>query len=74
MGKRIDASCADVGIMVEVPVGVKERVRVASLSCSVPQIMHQRVGAGGADVGIAIKIPVGIEKWVGVPALRGAMQ
>ena len=55
--QRVEAAVGDVAIPFEIPLAMKQRMRIATFRVAVLQIVRQRLDTGLRDVGIPFQIP-----------------
>src|SRR5262249_45283908 len=62
MQERVHAGDAHVGISLEIPRGVEQRIRIATFLRAVIEVVHRGVIAAGSDLRIGPAIPVTVNQ------------
>src|SRR4051794_29697031 len=62
MHKRVDPGRCDIGITIEVPIAVEQRIGVPTFPCTVADIVREGIESRGGNIRIAAQIPFVIEQ------------
>ena len=74
MNNRVCAAFSHIRILIQVPICVKQRIRIPPFSCAVSEIMVVRVEFTFFHIRLLFKIPFPVEQWIHFLAMQEAAQ